>query len=299
MPQTKSRTIEAFRLTISGLPENISYNEVFKAIARHSEEYKYTYRSKYIFLKDCNYSKRQDALQLRFISYKEGEKPDVIDTTTNMIQDNPLPSNFESVKYTHVLGIKDDRYTLMIERNAEGGVSPKEIIFFIQYMCNTYWKKLFGEGIKPLEEIVVNIEPIPGPSFIEHLKGLERIKEATVRIVKKNPSWKDFSGPIGELSDRSNAAKADITIVAPRGKGLKKEDGICLFIQEAYSKRELDWASVTGDTVDKKRITYKTSEDSIKEKVSVNIDSKGQIIATEIYDQLFDLYPDNIDNIEN
>lgn len=285
MPQ-KARTLEVYRLTISGLPEGISYNQLFKKIIKIiPEDQKYfIINSKHYSLAKCKVNKEDDSLELQFTSYKEGNRPDVLNTETNTIQDNPLPLNLESIEYTHALGCpKKDRYLLILERNSQG-IWPNTVAKLIELICKKYSMYLFEKRLR--EEIIVNLEPVPGSSFQEKVKKLKRITKATLRIVKPNPCWDDLENELGDLSDKSNARMIEVTTSAPRGKSLKKKDGLVHYILDLLAKKQLDRAVIEGRTEDKTKEKYTTTEESVKEQVSISLDDKGQVNSNEIYNEM-------------
>ena len=282
----KTRTIELYRLTISGLPESVSYDHLLQKIAGaipKSRKY-LKINSKHYSIEKCSVSEK--VTKVLFTSYKEGSRPDVLDTKTNAILKNPMPDNFESVEYTHVLGfLKNDKYLLILELNPQG-IWANTIARFIEICCKHYSSKIFGEGLYPKEEIIVNLEPVPGRSFQEKVEGLQRITKATLRIVKPNPCWDDLESELGGMSKESNARMVEVTSTAPRGKSLSKMSGIVRYIFDLFQKKHLDGAIIEGKTAEKTTERFTTKNENIKEKVTVSQNANGQINSDEMYNEM-------------
>jgi len=284
----KLRIIEIYRLTISGLPASMTYGQLFQAITKvlHREQRYIKVNSKHHSVEIMPASgeqSRRTVHRLRFTSYKEGSRPDVLNTETSKIQKNPLPTYLESVEYTHAILCRDkERYLLVLEHNGQG-IWANTIAHFIEIVCNKYYSDIFIADTPSKEGIVVNLVPVPGESFRTKLLNLERITKATLRIVKPNPCWDDYEFLLGDMAKESNAGVIDITSIAPRRRGLSKKFGIVRYILDLFTHEHLDRAIVEGQTKDKTKEKYSTEADGIKEHVSVPTDAKGQVDSSAIY----------------
>ena len=292
---TKQRKIEVFRLTISGLPEGTTYGPFLRNLRgrkRPVSEMVMKAREKSHALNEA--SLRNHRLRLRFFSFTKGHRPDVLDTSAFLVQPNPLKPAQTNIEWTHVVGgLKKDRYLLLIERNFNG-IWPTTIERYFQSMADSFYVPKRAEEKKgDREPVTINLEPEPGPEFIERIDALDRVSKATVRVVRPNPGWRDLETELGKEADKSDAKKVDLTMTARRKASLSKEGGVIAWIREAFHKQRLGFASIEGSRGRQKEKF--TTEKLVKQaKMDIEIDDRGQIVAEDAWANLSSMM-DNLD----
>lgn len=292
---TKQRKIEVHRLTISGLPEGTAYGPFLlnlRGRKRPVAEMVMKAGEKSHALNDA--SLRNHRLRLRFLSYTKGHRPDVLDTSEFSVQPNPLTPAQTSVEWTHALGgLKNGRYILLVERNFSG-LWPSTLERYFQTMMDRFYQPdepEEGEGDR--EPVTVNLEAEPGPEFLARIDALDRITEATVRVVRPNPGWRDLETELGEKAGESDAKKVDLTMTARRRASLSKQSGVIGWIREAFGQRELGFASIKGR---KGRQTEAFTTEKLGKHAMLNLetDDRGQVVAEDAWEQLSEIM-DNLD----
>jgi hypothetical protein len=136
-----------------------------------------------------------------------------------------------------------------------------------------------------LANIGFSFAPVIRKNFITEINGFERIREASIRVVRPNASWTDHYTELSELAEESGGDKVSVEIKAGRGAALKKNAGIVRVIKDVVSDSEpyLDDAVVTGTR------NNETAETSVHAKkhvqhtrASVEADDAGVPIVADI-----------------
>lgn len=284
---TKQRKIEVHRLTISGLPEGTAYGPFLSNLRqsrRPVAEMVMKAGEKWHALNETTL--RNHRLRLRFFSYTKGHRPDVLDTNQFALQPNPLAPSQTSVEWTHALGaLKNNRYMLLVEKNI-GGIYPTTLGRYLQWAVDQFYEPPEEEEENgDREPVTINLEAEPGPEFLTRLESLDRVTEATVRVVRPNPGWRDLETELGHKAGESDASKVDLTMTARRRASLKRQGGIIGWIYEALSKRSLDYAAIKGrrgSQVD----TFNTKKLGKHAMLNIEIDERGQIVPADAWAKL-------------
>lgn len=250
MGKDKRRKIEVYRLTISGLLDGVDYLTFLRSARSNiKDDHKAVQttggRSHALFeaklVKKC--------LWLRFYSYSDGERPDVINTKSLSIKPNPLGDNETQVYWTHALvAQRKNRVVMLIER-VQTGIWPTRIEDYLQWLFerpenSSLLSKSQATSDEPL---TVNLELETDKSFMKQVEAMERIITATVRIVRPNPGWTDYEDLLSKEAQASDAKHVDLSMHARRGASLKKDDGIVLAMKELDEDDKLGRAVVEGD----------------------------------------------------
>jgi len=291
----KQRKIEIHRLTISGLPEGTAYGPFLSNLrgrTRPVADMVMKAGEKSHALNEA--SLRNHRLKLRFLSYTKGHRPDVLDTSEFSVQPNPLTPAQTNVEWTHVLGgLKNGRYILLIERNFNG-LWPTTLERYLQTMVDRFYQPdELEEGEGDQEPVTVNLEAEPGPEFIARIDALDRITEATVRVVRPNPGWHDLETELGEKAGESDAKKVDLTMTARRKSTLSKQGGVIGWIRDAFGQRELGFAAIKGRK-GRQTETFTTAKLGKHSMLNIETDDRGQIVAEDAWEQLSAMM-DNLD----
>jgi hypothetical protein len=292
---TKQRKIEVHRLTISGLPEGTAYGQFLRNLrgrTRPVADMVMKAGEKSHALNEA--SLRNHRLKLRFLSYTKGHRPDVLDTSEFSVQPNPLTPAQTNVEWTHALGgLKNGRYILLIERNFNG-LWPTTLERYLQTMVDRFYQPDDSEeGEGDQEPVTVNLEAEPGPEFLARIEALDRITEATVRVVRPNPGWRDLETELGEKAGESDAKKVDLTMTARRKSSLSKQGGVIGWIRDAFSQRELGFAAIKGRK-GRQAETFTTEKLGKHSMLNIETDDRGQIVAEDAWEQLSAMM-DNLD----
>jgi hypothetical protein len=280
----KQRKVEFYRLTISGLPEGTGYGTFIRKLRGKSQlAATMVMRSgdKSHALKEA--SLRKSRLRLRFLSYTKGHRPDILDTNRFSLEPNPLSPDQTNVEWTHAIGAKKgNRYLLLIERN-NSGIWPSTIERYIQSIIEKFYEP--PEKEPENEPITVTLEAEPGPEFLDRINSLDRITEATIRVARPNPGWRDLQDSLGENAGASDAQKVAITMTSRRRATLSKVKGIMKWIKEAFLSQELGFAAVKGYAKGRKE-EFNTEKLGMRASMNFELDERGQVRAEDAWKKL-------------
>jgi hypothetical protein len=277
----RRRKIEVHNLIISGLPHGIEYDSFLQQLRQkvtNLGECEWKYRGKSHALISAN--DLNGYLWMRFYTYTQGHRPDVIDTLNHNISGSPYKKSQAGLEYTNILGSKiNDKYYLLIEK-VQSGIWPSAIESYLQWLVDEYY-----QPEKPLENdkgnspITISLEPDPSEEFIQLMNSLDRVIKATVRISRPNPGWSDLETELGKESQASDAHKSEITMTSRRNKTLSKKDGIIKAIQDLYKEGQLNYARIEGwhgNTPEK----FSTEKLNNNKFIKLEIDDDGQVIES-------------------
>ncbi len=291
---TKRRKVEVHCLTISGLPEGTAYGPFLRNLrgrTRPVAEMVMKSGGKSHALNEATL--RNHRLRLRFLSYTKGHRPDVLDTNQFALRPNPLTPTQTNVEWTHVLGAsKGERYVLLVERNSSG-VWPTTIERYLQWMTDKFHDSDPNEDEVDEEPVTISLEVEPGPEFSERMDALDRITEATVRIVRPNPGFRDLNSQLGEMAAASDARKVDLTTTARRRGSLSKQSGIVRWIRERLARNRLGYTAIKGWS-GRQSDSFNTEKLGKHAHLNLEMDDRGQIVAEEAWSELAEMM-DNLD----
>lgn len=278
---TVERRIELHKVTISGLGDDEDYARFLRRTRRavpalNQAVMRSGGKSHALFSAESVGA----SLRLRFMSYTTGHRPDILDTEDFSVEPNPLPRNSTGVEWTHVLGRRlGNGYVFAMER-FQAGIWPTTVERYLQWLIDEH-----APAADEDDDIVVNIEAVPGERFIQRLNSLDRITKATVRTVRPNPGWPDLETEVAYESQQSDAKKTDLTMTARRKGTLNKQRGIVGAIKRLFGERQLDFAAVEGTKGDA-REKFNTARLGKSEKVEFLLDDQGQVVHDIAWQQL-------------
>ena len=292
---TRQRKIEVHRLTISGLPSGTPYGAFLRNLrgrTRPVAEMVMKAGEKSHALNEAVL--RNHRLWLRFLSYTKGHRPDVLDTDQFALQPNPLTPSQTNVEWTHILGaLTGERYVLLIERNPNG-IWPSAVERYLQWAVDRFYEPPEEEGQDgDREPVTINLEPEPGPEFLAQMEALDRVTEATVRVVRPNPGWHDLQSELGEKAGESDARKVDLTMTARRRASLSKNGGIVNWIRNAFAGGELGFAAIKGRRAGQTE-SFNTEKLGRHARLDIEMDERGQIVAEDAWTKFSEMM-DNLD----
>lgn len=283
---TKERKIEVYRLTISGLPEGLAYNSFLLSLRGENRPIaQMVMKSGEKWHAIVDVVIRNHRLKLRFMSYTKGHRPDILDTDRFSLQPNPLTPTQTGVEWTHVLGNSlNGRYLLLIERN-QGGIWPSTLETYFQWMIDKFYETEISVAKEDNNPVCVSLEAEPGPEFLARVNGLDKITEASVRVVRPNPGWRDLDTELGVVAEQSDAHKAEIIMKARKRSVLDRHKGILDWIKSKFAAKELDYAAVKGQRGDR-RDSFNTKQLAKREVIKMEIDERGQVIAEDAWNKM-------------
>lgn len=278
---SRRRKVEVHRLTISGDIGSQTYGQLIRASreALTLDEAVREVGARSHALHDATIVGGR--LRLTFLSFTTGFRPDILDMADYSLGPNPLTDTQTGVEWTHCFGgKKKDRFLLLVER-ARAGISPRQIESYLQWLLHEV-----GTSADP---IVVSLEPVADESFLDRIEAMDRIKRATVRIVRPNPGWSDLESDLGEQSAESDAGKSEVTMFARRLQSLRRNRGIIKAIERSVKAGDLDYAKVVGETEGQEE-----SVDTVRyvrsESVELQLDENGQVLHSDAWSKLRDFF---------
>jgi hypothetical protein len=249
MPRPKRRKIEAYRLIISGLRIGLGYADVLRrARASLDDEREAVQR---LGDKSCvlhNMEPIDLGLWLVFYSYTEGDRPDVIDTSTLTIHANPLADDETQIEWTHALYSSSlDRNLMLIER-VQRGMWPSRVESYLQWLLDHPRNESLRREVQAnaQEPLTVTLELEVAGSFMEQVDAMSRIASASLRIARPNPGWQDYENLLSEEARASDAKYAEIEMHARRNASLRRDDGIVEAMRAMDQNNTLGHAAVEG-----------------------------------------------------
>jgi hypothetical protein len=292
---TKRRKFEIHKLTISGMIDGTDYRTIIRDSRRKIKSlgdavWEHGGKSHALQRIDMG-GKKGERLRLRFLSYKTGYRPDILDTVDFSIEPNPLSENQTGVDYTHVvLSLADDERWLLVVEKIQGGIFPSAIGLYIDWML---YETGIPEDVRISEDtpIVVSVEPEPSETFIQRINDLTRITKASLRIVRPNPGFDDLDSELAAEADDSDAAHAEVGMSARRGSTLSKVAGIIAHIKTRFNERNLGHAAIAGEK-DGAPDSFTTEQLGQKAYRNVELDERGQVRPTDAYNQAEDVLDD-------
>lgn len=278
----KRKKVEVFRLTISGLEEGTSYNDLILDVIGNNQPKQTICKVWSKTHAIMEYTYENPLIYMRVMSYKKGYRPDILDTDDFVVSPNPLRPAQTGVEWTHLVGgYVDGKYYLLLEYNYHG-LSSSSLERYFAAIASKYEKmiEVDTKEVNP-DPLVVSLEAVPGPEFIKRILRLEIVSAAKVRFVRPNPGWRDLECELGEVSSESNSHKTDISMSAPRGKSLSKLSGIIGWIFDKYDAKTLDYAEVKGK-VDGRIEAFNTKKLGKSSYVNIEVDENDQIVSEDI-----------------
>lgn len=97
--------------------------------------------------------------------------------------------------------------------------------------ASTFEKVLEHLGSNALENLKIDLNPLPSKSFLEEIERFERIREATLVLARPNFDWNDHHDHLHGLAEESGAARAESTVTAARNESLNKSKGLVEYIK--------------------------------------------------------------------
>lgn len=150
-------------------------------------------------------------------------------------------------------------------------------------------EQILRDHYPDLDNIGFSFAPVIRKNFITEINAFERIREASIRVVRPNASWTDHYTDLSELAEQSAGDKVAVEIKAGRKASLKKNAGIVRVIKDVVSDGEpyLDDAVVTGTRENETAETSVHAKKHVQHtKASVQTDDAGVPVVNDIRTKL-------------
>ncbi len=147
-------------------------------------------------------------------------------TTTEELTESTLPGRFQARKTYAMI---DAGARLLAIEARRGYLGPSSLARLIE----EYVRTSESSGFRTLE---LSFSPVVDEAFLDRLNEFERIKSATITIVRPNVDWTDQHDKLTEIAQASDAKSLGIEANSKRGKSLSTSDGIIHFIKSGAAR---------------------------------------------------------------
>lgn len=165
-------------------------------------------------------------ISLTFTEGEVGLQPMILDTLTGETRDEELARNEILVSAAHAL-INPGKRRILVEYVRTGAKA--------EVMARTIEKLLSTSGF---DDIRVDFAPIIEENFIREIDRFDRIRVASLTLIKPNAGWDDHYTHISDMLQNSGGEKAELSVRAARGESLNKNDGIVEVIKDVVSDHQ-------------------------------------------------------------
>jgi hypothetical protein len=214
-----SRRIEVFSLHAHITIGQVDYGALFRALAAISDEERvYKVEDKLVAVPTF---KVQDGY-VRLVAF-EGDTalhPLLYNYESGTARIQPLRSGEMVATKTHGL-INIEKREAIIEYN-QRGAKASDISQTLEYVgrTRTNWHSLKLELVPKAEE-----------GFVKSIERFERIRVASFKVTRPNPSWTDHFDHLNDLAEQSDAGAMEVTATAERGESLSQSKGVVAYIK--------------------------------------------------------------------
>ncbi len=122
-------------------------------------------------------------------------------------------------------------------------------------------------------------------SFLEEIEKFERIRAASLRITRPNPSWDLYFEAVSNLADESDAHAVEISATADRGESLSRLNGVIKYIKQLARERftYLQGAKISGTRVGEEAETsVSLNRHTAHHKAKVRLTEDGHVDDADI-----------------
>lgn len=278
------RKIALYRMNVSGLGDDETYESVllraFQDSGRLSNRIR-TYGERSHALETLELNNLR--LRMRFISFKVGERPDILDTDNFSLTQNPLQPSQTAVVWTHAFGgFRGNKFYLLLEEHL-GSTRAGQLERYLQYLLDEWYR---DERRNPL---IVSIEAQASHAFLQRVDELDRITLATMRIPSPNPGWWDLRNELGKEASSSDAHKVDVTMTARRRGSLRRDRGIVGAIRAFIQGHDAVYARIEGQQGGEMQ-SFSTEKLQETSYARISTDEFGQVMHGEMWDTMANLF---------
>jgi hypothetical protein len=279
MPRPTSRKLEVFTIHAhfgDDTDQAVNYERLFQAIAETRRRQRIvTVLGKSLALPEF----RLDENLVLLTAY-EGEEGNPLFfnflNATERIEE--LPTGEKLATKTHC-AIDIERREAIVEYNHRGAKAD-DIAEAIQEIG----KSLTGWG-----DLEVEFAPVIDQTFLQAINSFERIRSATVKMVRPNRDWTDHATYLTRLALESRGQTIDVTVSARKAQSLSKTGGLIGFIKQMAraSFASLKSAKVVGTREHEDAETAVSLADhQSHQRVNVEKTPDGQVNDNDINNRL-------------
>jgi hypothetical protein len=146
-----------------------------------------------------------------------------------------------------------------------------------------------GKTLTGWADLEVELTPVIDQTFLQAINSFERIRSASVRIVRPNQDWTDHANELTRLATESRGQAIDVTVSARKAQSLSKTGGVIAFIRQMAraSFASLKSAKVVGTRENEDAETaVSMSDHKTHQKVNVERTPDGHVNDNEINNRL-------------
>lgn len=154
-------------------------------------------------------------------------------------------------KPTRVLIYTNDDHRIVAMENRRGCVTPLMLERFLMRL-----------NLPEYSNRSVEITPIVSKSLVQEIEAFERIRVASIEIVRPNFDWSDHADKLHELAEESHAESSTAEVKAARGESLSTKTGMVKIISQQ--------AHTDNPNIKNARITGKKIGDSQEQTISIS-----------------------------
>ena len=155
---------------------------------------------------------------IQFIEGEVGANPLILNLQTGIVRIEELARNEMIGAASHMLVYPKDRRALV--EYVKNGPKVEVIQASIEAVLRS--------RIEKYADLTIEFAPVVRESFVKEIEGFNRIRVASLTVVKPNAGWTDHYSEIADMLDKSNGKKAKLSVSAPRSESLQKNRGISL-----------------------------------------------------------------------
>jgi hypothetical protein len=146
-----------------------------------------------------------------------------------------------------------------------------------------------GRSLTTWRDLEVNFTPVTDQSFVQAIDNFQRIRSATMKMVRPNADWTDYATYFTDLAGESKGGSVEVTINAQRGQSLNRSKGLIDFIKKMVTATfpSLKSAKLVGTRKGEEAETTVSMANHIAhQKVAVEVTDEGHVDEPELNDKL-------------
>lgn len=146
-----------------------------------------------------------------------------------------------------------------------------------------------GRATQGWEKLKIELVPVAAPSFANAIDEFERVRIASLNIIRPNTSWVTEKNHAVRLAQESKGRRVEVAVYAEAGDSLNKNGGIVKLIKglTGESRASLKNASVTGVRAGESAETKISLEKHLEHRiVTVRVGTFGHVETGAIDDRL-------------
>jgi hypothetical protein len=236
MPRYTTRRLEVFALHARLTKGRVNYDSLFQAFANLPDEQRvFTVGDKLVAIPMLTF---QDGyVWFRAVEGDKSLHPLIYNYENGTARIERLRTGEMVATRTHGL-INLERREAIIEYN-QIGAKASDVSLTLEHVgrIRTQWTSL-----------KVEFTPKVDQEFIDSINRFERIRVASFKVARPNPSWEQDYEHLSEVAEDSNARYMELTMTAERNESLSARRGIISYIKSMarLTTSHIKGANITG-----------------------------------------------------